>query len=148
VTWQTDPLSQKQREFLTKLGVVEMPRTKGEGSRLIDNILRTKHGNQHKSPCLKLYKPKDVNTRVDEAAERAKKELDENSTSHHRRTPANGTAISHFRVVGLDWTDASHKDGSGQHDPPRTQSDRGEGAIEAQTNEDAHRSDHVAEERA
>lgn len=145
--WRSDPVTQAQVKFLAKLGATEMPKTKGDASRLIDNILRTKHGKTHKNPALKLYRPNDANARVDEAAERVKKELRENQTPLLQRTPTDGAAVPHLKVVGMDWTDASNEDGSGQDHPPRTQSDRGTGEAEAKTEDDTHRGQDAAEAR-
>ena len=112
-----------------------MPKTKGDACRLIDNIL----GKKNKNPTLKFHRPKDVNVIVDEAAERARRQL-EDQTPHYRRTPSDRAATSHLRLVGMDWPDASNEDRSGQDYPPRTQSDRGTGEAEAETEDDTHRS--------
>jgi hypothetical protein len=144
MTWESDPLTSKQRDFLVKLGVADMPKTKGEGSRLIDNLLRGKHGKQ--KPVLKLYEPKNVNERVDAAAERARKELYENSTPQRHRTQANGATVPDLRVVGLDWSNASDEGGCGSDNPPRTEGSRGAGATEAHNN--PYRGEDAAEVRA
>jgi hypothetical protein len=81
--WRSDPATLAQLRFLEKLGSTAQPETKGAASELIDRLLG---GKRHRSrnPIVKLHVVKDVNQRVDDAAERAKKELHENTTSRYR----------------------------------------------------------------
>jgi hypothetical protein len=109
MTWQTDPITDKQIAFLQRLGAFDMPRTKGEASRLIDNILR-----KPKRTTLRVYDPTDAKTLIDEAAIRVKEELNAFETSQHYRPPADKPASPRFRVVGLEWETPADPGRSGQ----------------------------------
>lgn len=119
-----------------------MPKTKGDACRLIDNFL----GKKHKSPTLKLHRPRDVNLIVDQAAERARRQL-EDQTPHYRRTPSDRAATSHLRLVGMDWPDASDESGMRiRQSCSNCEGHRDAGQTEA--NEDTYRGEDAAEVRA
>jgi hypothetical protein len=59
MTWQSDPATAKQLEFLAKLGATEMPKSKGDASRLIDNVLGKKHREPHPQIAQTLERQRD-----------------------------------------------------------------------------------------
>jgi hypothetical protein len=153
MSWQSDSASEAQLRFLERLGSAIKPETKGAASELIDRLLG---GKNHKSrnPRLKLHTVKDVNQRIDDAAEQARRQLDHaNKTPRYQRPKADPEATSSPGMLRVRWPDAPDEEAggrddhldSGQHRGPE---EVGAGEMAGETaEEDSHRSEDAVEGR-